>query len=155
MLAITGSSAVATLIVLLHPQLPPHTSDSVEVYRVATGIVQADNGRALDKVLAYYAEDAILIPPNTSPVRGLAAIRPRYEALFRDYNPAIEPIIDELVTVGDLAYVRGRNRGALHGRNGTPDRELHDVYLMVLRRTPNRGWRITRLMWHPDGPDSQ
>lgn len=125
------------------------TTDSLRVRRVALGIVRADNERALEEVLGYYAADAVLLPPGAPPVVGLPAIRPRYEALFRDFDPAIESRIAEIVVDGSLAYVRGRNRGSLRGRNGNPDRTLNDAYLMILRRGDGTTWRITRLMWHP------
>jgi uncharacterized protein (TIGR02246 family) len=127
-------------------------TDSARVYAVAAGIVAADNETALERVLAYYADDAVLMPPNSQPVRDTTAIRPRYEALFRDYRPAIESIIDEVVVRGDLAIVRGRNGGWLRGRTGVADRPLNDVYLMVLRRSGDGEWRITRLIWHSATP---
>jgi uncharacterized protein (TIGR02246 family) len=145
-----GLSLVGPLAVrALHGQ--PAT-DSARVYAVAAGIVAADNESALERVLAYYAEDAILMPPNSPTVLGIAAIRPRYEVLFRDYRPAIEGAIDEVVVRGDLAYVRGRNGGTLRGRNGASDRALNDVYVMVLRRSGDGEWRITRLIWHSATP---
>lgn len=124
-----------------------HLADSLAVRAVVIGIVTADNARDLAAVLASYADSAILLPPNEAPVVGRAAIRPRYEALFRDFAPAIEGRIDELAVVGDWAYIRGHNGGWLRGRQGVPDRDLDDVYLMILARQ-TASWRITRLMWH-------
>src|SRR5262245_14838844 len=66
-----------------------------EVRAVATGIVDADNRRDIERVLAYYAADAVLMPPGEAPVAGRDAIRPRYEALFAGFDPAIEPEIGE------------------------------------------------------------
>lgn len=48
-----------------------------QVRAVANGIIAADNARALERVLAYYAADAVLMPPGEQPVVGRAAIRPR------------------------------------------------------------------------------
>jgi uncharacterized protein (TIGR02246 family) len=118
------------------------------VVAVMRGIIAADNARDLSRVLSFYADDAMLIPPGEPLISGLAAIRPRYEALFRAFDPAIEGQIDEVVVQGSLAFVRGRNGGVLRGREGGADRPLHDVYLAVLRRTGG-GWRISRLIWHP------
>ena len=131
-----------------------HAADSAAVHAAALAIVAADNNRDLAGVLGHYAPDAVLLPPNESPVAGLEAIRPRYEALFATHDPAIEPSIDEIVLVGDLAYVRGRNGGVLRGRHGAADRALNDVYLMVLRRAANGQWHITRLMWHAMQPSA-
>ena len=123
------------------------------VRAVATGIVQADNERALARVLAYYADDAVLMPPGEPPVSGRTAIRPRYETLFAGFDPAIEARVDEICVEGALAYVRGRNGGRLQARAGSggADRQLDDVYLMLLRREKDGAWRISHLIWHAGG----
>lgn len=144
-------SVVSTFVVALLVALAAcerGASDEAGVRAVAEGIVEADNARALERVLDFYAEDAVLLPPNADPVRGRAAIRPRYEALFAEYDPKIEARIDELEVDGDLAVVRGRNGGRLEPRGTAPARELDDAWLMVLRREGDR-WRIRQLMWHP------
>lgn len=115
---------------------------------VATGIVEADNARDLARVLGFYAADATLIPPGEAPVSGHAAIRPRYERLFADYQPAIEARIDEACAGDGFAFVRGHNGGRLSPRGGSPARDLDDDYLMLLRRGADGSWRITHLMWH-------
>ena len=119
------------------------------VRAVAEGIVDADNARDLERVRASYAPDAILLPPNEAPVRGWDAIRPRYEALFSAFAPAIEGHVDEVCVNGALAYVRGVNRGQFVSRSQQPTRKLDDVYLMLLRRDEDGRWRISHLMWHP------
>jgi hypothetical protein len=42
-------------------------------------------------------------------VKGIAAIRGRYESLFEAYNPGIEGRIDEICAADQLAFVRGQN----------------------------------------------
>ncbi len=100
------------------------------------------------RVLAFYAEDAIWLPPNEPPVTDAAVIRQRYEGLFQDFDPDIEGRIDEICVEGGLAFVRGHNGGWLVSRVGGRSRELDDVYLMVLRQE-GVDWKISRLMWHP------
>ena len=120
------------------------------VRAVAVGLVAADNDRALDRVLDWYAADAVLLPPNEPPVQGLQSIRPRYASLFARFDPAIETHIDEVCVNGGLGFVRGRNGGRLRSRDGQPDRILSDSYLMELARDPSGKWRIGHLMWHAD-----
>jgi len=122
------------------------------VRQVASGIIASDNARDLAGVLAAYAEDAVLLPPGEEPMRGKAAIKPRYEALFERFSPEIVGEIEELHVGGDWAFVLGRNRGRLVPRAGGEPRTLNDVYVMVLRREAGAIWHIARLMWHPAGP---
>lgn len=119
------------------------------VRAVADGIIAADNARDLARVMDSYAADAWLLPPNDVPVRGHAAIRPRYETLFSGFIPAIEGRIDEVCVSGSIALVRGHNGGRMISRSGAPPRLLDDAYLMTLRFEPDLRWRISHLMWHP------
>jgi ketosteroid isomerase-like protein len=142
---------------LLDPQAPAGKCQSegaaaMAVRRVAEGIVAADNGRDIERVRSSYAPDAILLPPSEAPVRGWDAIRPRYDALFSAFSPAIEGHIDEVCVSGAIAYVRGRNGGRLAARGQALGRALDDAYLMLLRRGDGGRWEITHLMWHAASP---
>jgi ketosteroid isomerase-like protein len=117
------------------------------VRAVAEGIITADNERDIVRVLAFYADDAIWLPPNEPPVTEAAVIRQRYESLFQDFDPDIEGRIDEICIEGGLAYVRGHNGGWLVSRVGGRSRVLDDEYLMLLRQEGG-AWKISRLMWH-------
>ena len=118
------------------------------VRRIAEDILAADNGQDIDKVLALYTDDAILLPPNERPVRGRAAIKPRYEALFANFKPQIEGLIDEVCVEQKTAFIRGHNGGSLVPIKGGEFKNLDDSYLMLLRRDKNGAWRISHLIWH-------
>ena len=148
----TTSLVVALLAVqAVGPGGPDCRQDSAavrEVRAVASGIVDADNARDLERVLGYYAADAVLLPPGEGPVAGLAAIRPRYVSLFEAFTPQIALQVDEVCAGDGLAFVRGRNRGRLVARAGAASRELDDVFVMLLRRGTAGGFRISHLIWH-------
>ena len=118
------------------------------VRHVAVGIIAADNNRDLSKVMSFYADDAVLMPPNEQPVKGVTAIRGRYESLFAAYNPKIEGRIDEVCIADQLGFVRGHNGGQLVPLKGEEPRQLDDTYLMLLKRTRGGVWKITHLIWH-------
>jgi ketosteroid isomerase-like protein len=121
--------------------------DSAAVHAVAAGIIAADNAGDIVTVLGYYADSAMLLPPNEPPVAGITEIRHRYEGLFNAWQPAIEGRVDEVVVSGEMAWVRGHNGGTLRSLTpGTADRALDDTYLMTLRRRGGT-WQIARLMW--------
>lgn len=130
------------------PDCRPESPAVREVLAVASGIVDADNARDLERVLGYYAADAVLMPPGEGPVAGLAAIRPRYVSLFEAFTPQIELQVDEACAGDGLAFVRGRNRGRLVARAGGGSRELDDVFVMLLRRGAAGAFRISHLIWH-------
>ena len=131
------------------PRCDPDGAGAADVRAVAEGIVAADNARDIERVIGYYAPRATLMPLGEPPVTGHEAIRPRYEQLFRSFDPQIEARIDEVCVDGALAVVRGHNGGKLVPRGGGEPRTLDDVYLMVLERDDERRWHIRHLMWHP------
>ena len=110
-------------------------SDSGSVHAIATGIIDADNRRDLISVLSYYGDSAVLVPPGEPPVSGIKEIQRRYEMLFADWQPAIEPRIDSVVITGNTARVHGHNGGWLRTMAaGGTDRALDDTYIMTLER---------------------
>lgn len=127
-------------------------TDSVLVRRVAEGLIFADNGSDIVSVLGYYADSAVLVPPDEPAITGFRAIRSRYEQLFSDFKPAIEGRIDSIVVRDSTALVWGHNGGWLRAITaGMSDRALADDYLMSLAY--KRGaWQIARLEWHPAPP---
>jgi ketosteroid isomerase-like protein len=150
--------AAALLSALQVATTPNECSADVAVVQrvtaVANSIIEADNARDLGGVKAVYAPDAVLLPPNESPVHGWAAIQPRYEALFAGFDPAIVGHIDQVCVSGRIAYVRGRNTGQMRGRGNNASRVLNDAYVMLLRLDTGPGWRISHLIWHSAGPAS-
>ena len=126
----------------------PEATGVREIRDVATGIVAADNRRDIDRVLAYYTADAVLMPPGEAPVVGRDSIRPRYEALFAAFTPEIEAQIEEACVGSSVGFVRGRNGGRLVPRASGDSRVLDDAYLMLLRPDAQGAWRISHLMWH-------
>ena len=133
-------------------QCAPTADGVAEIRAVASGIIAADNARVLERVLQYYAADAIWMPPGQAAVVGRAAIRGRYEELFASFTPQIVPTIEEACVAGDLGFVRGHNGGQVVDRKSGAARALDDAYLMLLRRGPDGAWRISHLMWHRRSP---
>jgi len=132
---------------LAQPSCRPDAPGVREIRAVASGIVAADNRRDLQQVIDYYASDAVLLPPGEAPVAGRDKIRPRYEALFAAFTPAIELQIHEACAGADLGFVRGHNGGRLVSRASGESRSLDDAFIMMLR-LDGGSWRISHLIWH-------
>jgi len=132
----------------LTPQCGPDAPGVREIRAVASGIVAADNRRDIERVLAYYAADAVLMPPGEAPVLGRDTIRPRYEDLFANFTPEIDLQIHEACVSGSLGFVRGSNGGRLSPRGAGEVRQLNDPFIMLLRVESDGVWRISHLIWH-------
>jgi uncharacterized protein (TIGR02246 family) len=140
------------------PVPPPALRDDVDVRRVVDGIIAADNTGDLEAVLSFYAEDAILLPPNGDPIRGIEAIRHHYEELFQNSVLYIRAISRETQVNGDWAFDRGTINGQLlpredeDGKTTGEPKTINDKYVMTLHRDGENGWRITRLIWNSTNP---
>lgn len=137
---------------------PAVQRDDVDVRRVVDGIIAAGNAGDLEAMLSFYAEDAILLPPNGDPIRGLAAIRQHYQELFQTSVLYIRAVSRETQVSGDWAFDRGTVDGQILPRedengkiNGEP-KTINDKYVMTLHREGGTGWRITRLIWNSTDP---
>ena len=89
------------------------------------------------KVASFYAEDAVVMPPNAPPIEGRRAIQRDHERLFKESPPfelTATPLASE--TSGDLGYIRGEY---VVRRQGSPD--VRGKYVEVWRRI-NGEWKI-------------
>lgn len=100
-------------------------------------------------VKMYYADDAVLLPPNMPAATGHAAI----EAVFHTFPPITAFTIrtEEAVGVGDLAYVRGRYSMVFSppGMAAMPD---SGKYLEIWRKQADGSWKSSRDMFSSDVP---
>lgn len=119
------------------------------VRAVAAEIIDADNARDIERVMACYDEDLVNLPPTGGLIRGKAEQRRRYEPLFAEHELALRSEVHEAVVAGDHAWLRGTIRGEVRARSGGAARQVADNFLMVLIRRPE-GWKIRRLMWTPE-----
>jgi len=123
-------------------------ADLAAIQMVSLGIIAADNAGDAATVIRFYADDAILLPPNDAPVVGKDAIRARYEEGFRRFRFAISSSSDETHVFGDWAFDRGTTVGRTIPRTDEPSRQIHDKYVMILHRESGGAWKIARLMWN-------
>ncbi len=109
--------------------------------------VNARSAGALVK--AFYAENAVLMPPNHPVVEGVTAIQ-RFLQGFMD-SGLTSMKLDTTMTgsAGDLAYGRGRYTLSLSSPGGAP---VHDEgkYIVVYGRQSNGSWRAIADIFNSD-----
>ena len=106
-----------------------------------------------DSWAELFAEDAVNMPPNDAAAEGRAAIRAWGEAF-----PAVTAFTstpDEIVGVGDLAYVRGTYSITIEvDGQAMPD---NGKYVVIMRKGADGMWQATTQIWNsnlpiPEGP---
>ena len=111
--------------------------------KAATG----KNATALAR--AFYAADAVLLPPGHPAVEGRPAIQKFLQGLIDSGLTEIKLETTVTASAGDLAYGRGRYTLSLSPATGEP---VHDVgkYVVVYRRQPSGDWRAVADIFNSD-----
>jgi ketosteroid isomerase-like protein len=111
-------------------------------------------GRATEDVLAYYAEDAVEMPPSEPLVRGKEAIRQRIAKLMQSgikvTSMRFTPV--EVQAAKDVAYEIGAIQCTGSLGDGQPDVDYTGKYIVVWRMQTDGSWKISADIWNPDAP---
>ena len=121
------------------------------VRKILSGLSAADRAGDLAAVLSHYAEDAVLLPPNSAPLAGRTGVRSFYETGFQRFRFEVSFDADEIHLAGEWAFAQGFINGQFIPKGEGAARKLHEKYLMVLHRE-NLAWKIYRLIWNASGP---
>ena len=110
----------------------------------------------LDEWIDFWAEDAVMMPPGLSAVRGKAAIRQYVEAAGKlpGFQIRWEPESAYVSQSGDLAYMIERNVTIINDAQGNPV-TTHGKVVTVWRKGADGSWRNVVDMWNeaPPRPD--
>jgi ketosteroid isomerase-like protein len=112
--------------------------------------VKAFNDKAVDQVLAIYAENSVFMPPNQPIIRGKDALRTFYDDLLKSGAGNLTMDVAEVSGHGPLAYQSGTYEMDVKSAAGAPSRD-RGKYLFVLRRL-NDTWRYEYTVWNSDLP---
>lgn len=125
-------------------------SAEVQIRSIAPQFEAAVSAGDVDRLVGFYADDAVVLPPNEPMVSGSAAIRAFFERLV-PMNPTINLTSERIVQSGDLAYDVGHYTFAFTppGAERMTDR---GKYLVVWRRMPNGEWKTVADAFNTDLP---
>lgn len=126
---------------------------TIDDHNAASAAAMVD-GRAPDGVLAYYAEDAIEMPPSEPMVRGKEAIHQRNTKLMQSgikvtsmrFTPT------DVQAANDVAYEVGTIACTGSLGDGQPDVDYTGKYVVVWKRQTDGSWRIIADIWNADAP---
>ena len=128
----------------------PRAADAI--HQLDQEFMTAANARnAAALVKAFYASDAVLMPPNHGAVEGRAKIQEFLQGLMDSGLTSIKLETTSVASAGDLAYGRGRYALALSPSGGEPVQDV-GKYIVVYRRQPNGTWRAVSDIFNSDEP---
>jgi ketosteroid isomerase-like protein len=107
----------------------------------------------VDEWIGFWAEDAVMMPPDLPPLRGRAAIREYVEAGTRipGFHISWAPEEVHVAESGDLAYMIERNVATLNDSVGNPI-TTHGKVVTVWRKDPDGSWRNVVDIWNTAPP---
>ena len=107
--------------------------------------------RDADKVASYYADDALVYPPNEPLATGRAAAKKVWAAYFADKSFSIswKTTHAEVAKSGDVGYTSGTYEDSFKGPDGKTVQEK-GKYLCVWKKQKDGSWKAAHDMWNVD-----
>jgi ketosteroid isomerase-like protein len=107
----------------------------------------------LDKTVAYYSDDAIVMPANAPIARTKEAIRNVWKDLLMSPGAAISWKVAkvEVSKSGDMAYSSGTYELTMNDASGKPVND-RGKYLEVWKKQAGGTWKVVVDMWNSDLP---
>jgi ketosteroid isomerase-like protein len=112
---------------------------------------KAAAAKDLERTVAYYSEEAIVLPPNATSAATKETIRNVWKDLLAAPGLVImwKPTKVKLSNSGDLAWVSGTYELTMNDPSGKPADD-RGKYLEVWEKQPDGDWKCAADMWNSD-----
>jgi uncharacterized protein (TIGR02246 family) len=154
---LSGSVAAAVLLACIGCASAGGPNDvQFQILRLDAEWSQAAQGRDVDRVVSFWADDAIVFPPGSPPIKGKPAIRefvaksfqtPGFSISWKTTNVAVS-------RSGDLAYATGTNRVTFSSPDGRQV-TVEGKAVAVWRREREGIWKCVIDIWNDVSSSSQ
>jgi ketosteroid isomerase-like protein len=156
-----GTAAIITAFVLLAfgcdrtPQKPASTqvADEAAVRQTDENWSKAAQSKKVDDWVAFYSDDAVLLPPNDKKATGKADVRKYIGQLLMLPGLALswEPAKVEIAQSGELAYTQGNYQLTSTDAKGKAATD-HGKTLEIWKKQADGSWKCVADMWSSDLP---
>src|SRR5687768_16297490 len=111
----------------------------------------ASEGRDVERILSYWTDDAVVLPPGLPPVVGKAAVRQYVESSIHraGLNITWESKDVTLAPDGQRAYMFSRNKVTMNAPDGAPMTTAGRA-VTIWRREPDGEWRCAVDIWNAE-----
>ena len=127
--------------------------DSSTVNNVIYQLIAADNQSDVDAILSFYTSDIEFHPKGREISKGIQNIRTNYEAMFKSYRLELVTEIMDTHVDGNIAVVKGINKGSRISLSDGSVTPIHDGYEANLTLDKKGVWKINKLYWSPIDSD--
>ncbi len=114
----------------------------------------AGTARDVEKTISYFADDAVVMPPNIPTLTGKEAIRSLWKSMLESpsFSGGWKATKVEVARSGDLAYVSGNYEFNETDPAGNPITDK-GKYLEVWRKQADGSWKCVADMFNSDLPN--
>src|SRR5437667_3384624 len=107
----------------------------------------------IDKTVSYYAESAIVMPPNALSATTKEAIRSAWKEMLTSPGAAIswKATKVEVANSGDLACVSGTYEQMMTDASGKPAKD-RGKYVEIFKKQTDGTWKVIVDIWNSDLP---
>ena len=106
---------------------------------------------SIDKVLSYWADDAVVMSPGEAPIKGKKAIREMVEGASKipGFKISWEPLSVSVSKSGDMAYLIEQNQITVNDSTGKPITAFNKS-VTIWRKEADGSWKNIVDMWNAD-----
>lgn len=145
---------LSTLVTLACGGAATHNPDQ-DRQAIATVTAQtqaAENAGSVEQMRPHFADDVVMMGPNTPTVTGADSVAAAMRAFFDAFTVQIQYTSMEIVVIGDWAFDRGTYHHTLTPKSGGVSMLANGRYLWLYRRHPDGSWKQSRVMWNSSDP---
>lgn len=151
--AVRAAACVAAVLV------PAACAPKVDTVALAAGLAQLDAAwsqaavaRNVDSVASFYAQDAIVYPPNDSVAVGFANAKKVWAGAFADTSYRVSWKTSQSVVAkgGDMGYTTGTYEESYNGPKGKPRVTGKGKYVCIWSLQADGSWKAIRDIWNAD-----
>ena len=104
---------------------------------------------SIEKILSYWADDAVVMSPGQPPIKGKKAIREMIDGTSKipGFKISWEPLSVVVSTSGDLAYMIEQNQITVNDSLGNPTTEFNKS-VTIWRKGDDGSWKNIVDMWN-------
>jgi len=157
------SLAAITLVVSLAgctpaatPLAPPdtHDADAKAIKGIEAAWVQAFTTKDVDKVAAFYTEDASVFLPGTPIITGIPAIKAALKPMIADRDFSLTFAADkvDVAKSGDLGYSQGAYTMTYSSSEGKKMVAEKGKYVTIFKKQADGNWKNVADIFNADAP---
>lgn len=141
-------------------QAPPppapdtHDADVKAIRNLEASLLQSIAAKDLEKIGAFYADDASALWPDVPVITGPAAIKAAFKPYLADKNYSENFASDKVHVAksGDLAYSQGSETYTFTDPKTKKVLSGKCKYVEVYRKQADGGWKAVADIWNDDAP---